>query len=87
MSSYMYKANLFILEVKDSEDDFLYCTLIFDSQDKLDEAKSAIQKFNSDWYSDDELNITGSYYEDLIAMLDSKGYFEYEAVIETVTIR
>ena len=89
MPSRMYKANLFILNVRDREDDFHYLTLIFDTQERLDECKQVINMFDYTWYQEEGgLNsYTGSYYEDLLAILEEKGFFEYEATIQTLYIR
>ena len=80
----MFKTNLHILEVRDNEDGYIYCTLIFDTEERLNEAKQAIAEFDLDWYTSNNGN---DYYHDLIKMLESKDLFEYDAHIQSIYIR
>ncbi len=65
------KPTLYTLDVIDSDDDFLYTRLVFDTIDDMYNAMREIEEFDKKWYNDEiEDEYNAGYYEVLISRLE-----------------
>ena len=84
----MKNTKIYLLEVLDNYDKYSYCTLVFTSKEDLNKAVETIKQFDEDWYNGlDEESLSGSYYEDLIDLLESKGLFNRPDFYDTIYVR
>lgn len=80
----------YILHVRDSEDNFLYLTLLFKDEDTREEACSLIENFNAEWYANEispDEDLGWSYIEYLEHMLEKHDMLKYSVNQDTIYIR
>ena len=81
---------MYLLHIKDAEDQFLYLTLMFENKDDRTKAYDLIEKFDSDWYANEispEEELGWSYIEYLEHMLKQNGMLKYSIEQDTIYIR
>lgn len=71
----METEKLYLLEILDSEDGYVYAKLLYTSEAELESAKRFVEQFDSNWYirSFEEEMENGNYYEELMDALQMAG--------------
>ena len=80
---------VYILDIKDNDDNFIYETLVFTSKRKYEKAKEIIEKFDDEYYYEmsDEQRDNIIYYDELMGRLEEKNLLGVKTEIETIFVR
>ncbi len=80
---------MYVLNVLDNDDNYVYCSLLFTNEEELMKAKIIIADFDSEWYcdKDDDYRAINNYYDNLISRLSNSDLQYILLNVETIYIR
>ena len=84
------EVTFYLLHIRDSEDGYLYLTLLFKDEDTRRQAYTLIEEFDADWYANEispEEELGWSYIEYLEHMLEKHNMLQYIVDQDTIHIR
>lgn len=80
---------MYVLDIVDNEDGFLYIRLLFDDINEIYRCKHVVDTFESRWYNDEcseyEMNI--GYYESLLEILRKEKLIKCDLMSYTIGVR